>query len=230
MAASENAYESFAEWKVRRIPEPVKEPEETYGERLKTWVLSSIGIDGTAKELFLYLENSKVATLKDLAEHVNEEPEQVLELVDQLYSTGLVERLGKAYYVREPLSTSIVRRLLPRITESLRSIARAESRARSDATYYHIVRGRAFSDVESAIAACKEISRVGETATVRVVGVQSYNDEAVEVDGPVVDYGYAPQHLVVVTASGEKIVVGNRNSRGADVKAHSIIVKGEKNE
>ncbi|UCB60514.1 MAG: hypothetical protein JSW72_00125, partial [Candidatus Bathyarchaeota archaeon] len=130
----------------------------------------------------------------------------------------------------EPLSTSIVRRLIPRITESLRSIAKAESRARSDATYYHTMRGRAFSDVGSAVAACKEISRVGVTPTARVVGVHSYNDETVEVEGPVSGYGHAPQHLVIITESGEKIVVGNRNSRGADVKAHSIIVKGEKNE
>jgi hypothetical protein len=230
MSVSKNEYESFAEWKIRRIPEPSKEPHETYGQRLKTWVLSSIGIDGTAKELFIYLENSKAATLEDLAKHVNEEPEEVLKLVDLLYSTGLVERLGKAYYVREPLSTSIVRRLIPRITESLRNIAKAESRARSDATYYRTMRGRAFSDVGSAIAACKEISCMGGSPIARVVGVHSYNDETVEVEGPVSDYGHTPQHLVIITESGEKVVVGNRNSRGADVKAHSIIVKGEKNE
>jgi len=181
MSASqnENEYETFAEWKVRRIPEPFKEPHDTYGQRLKDWVLSSIGIDGTAKELFLYLENSKVATLEDLARHINKEPEEIRELIDLLYSTGLIERLGKAYYVREPLSTSIVRRLIPRITESLRNIAKAESQARSDATYYYTMRGRAFSDVGSAIAACKEISRVGGSPIARVVGVHSYNDEAI---------------------------------------------------
>ncbi len=230
MVASGNEYESFAEWKVRRIPEPFKEPHETYAERLKDWVLSSIGIDGTARELFLYLENAKVATLDDLAKHANEEPEEIIELVDLLYATGLIDHLGKAYYVRETLSTSIVRRLIPRITENLRSIAKAESRARSDATYYHTLRGRAFSDVGSAIAACKEISRMGGSPLARVVGVHSYNDETVEVEGPVSDYGHAPQHLTIITASGEKLVVGNRNSKGADVKAHSIIVKGEKHE
>ncbi len=227
MTASESEYESFAEWKVRRLPEPAKEPHDTYGPRLKTWVLSSIGIDGTAKELFLYLENSKVATLDDLAKQVNEEPEEVLELLDLLYSTGLIERLGKAYYVREPLSTSIVRRLIPRITESLRTLAKTESRARSDATYYRTMQGRAFSDVGSAIAACKEIARAGGSPMARVVGVHSYNDDTVEVEGPVSEYGHAPQHLVIITASGEKLVVGNRNSHGADVKAHSIIVKGD---
>jgi hypothetical protein len=230
MGASESEYESFAEWKVRRIPEPSKEPRDTYGDRLKTWVLSSIGIEGPAQELFLYLENSKVGTVDDLAQHIDAEPEDVLELMDLLYATGLIDRLGKAYYVREPLSTSIVRRLIPRITESLRTIANAESRARTDATHHLTLRGRAFSDIGSAVAACKEVSRVGGSPIARVVGVRSYNDETVEVEGPVADYGHAPQHLVIITASGEKLVVGNRHSRGADVKAHSIIVRGEKNE
>jgi predicted transcriptional regulator len=230
MSASENEYESFVEWKIRRIPEPLKEPHETYGQRLKDWVLSSIGIDGTAKELFLYLENSKVATLEDLAKHVEEEASEVRELLDLLYSTGLIERLGKAYYVQKPLSTSIVRRLIPRITESLRNIAKAESRARSDATYYYTLRGRAFSDIGNAIVACKEISRVGGNPMGKVMGVRSYNDETVEVEGLVSDYGYSPQHLVIITESGEKVIVGNQNSRGTDVKAHSIIIKGEKNE
>jgi len=230
MSESENEYENLVEWKIRHIPEPLKEPHETYGQRLKDWVLSSIGIDGTAKELFLYLENSKVATLEDLAKHVKEEPSEIRELLDLLYSTGLIERLGKAYYVQKPLSTSIVRRLIPRITESLRNIAKAESRARSDATYYYTLRGRAFSDIGSAIVACKEISRMGGSPIGRVVGVRSYNDETVEVEGLVSDYGYSPQHLVIITESGEKVIVGNRNSRGTDVKAHSIIIKGEKNE
>jgi hypothetical protein len=230
MTASKSTYESFAEWKIRRIPAPAKAPKDTYSQRLKEWVLSSIGIDGMAKELFFYLENSKVATVEDLTKHVKEAPEDILERVDLLYSTGLIERLGKAYYVKEPLSTSIVKRLIPRITESLRTIAKTESTARSDATYYHMMRGRAFSDVGSAIAACKEISRVGGSPRARAIGVHSYNDETVEVEGPVSDYGQAPHHLVIITESGEKIIVGNRSSRGADVKAHSIIVKGEKHE
>lgn len=229
-AASEIEYESFAEWKVRRMPEPTKEPHDTYGERLKAWVLSSIGIDEPARDLYLYLQNSKVATIHDLAQHANAQPEDIREHLDLLYATGLIDRLGKAYYVREPLSTSITRRLIPRITESLRSIAKAESGARSDATHYLTLRGRAFSDVGSAIVACKEISRAGASPIARIIGVHSYNDETIEVEGPVTDYGHAPQHLVIITASGEKLVVGNRNSRGADVKAHSIIVKGEKNE
>lgn len=227
---TEPEHECFAEWKVRKIPKPPKDPQDTYVQRLRTWALSSIGIDGKAKELLSYIEDSKTATIQDLASYAEESPEEVLERVDLLYSTGLVDRLGKAYFVREPISTSIVKKLIPRITESLRSVARVESKSRSDADYYHKMRGRGFSDIGSAMVACKEITRAGSTPTARVVGVRSYNDESVEVEGPVIDYGHSPQHLVIITESGEKIVVGNKQARGADIKAHTIIVKGETNE
>jgi len=177
-------------------------------------------IEGTAKDLFLYIEDSNVATIEELAKHIGAEPELILQHVDLLYSVGLIHRVGKAYFVREPVSTSIVRRLIPRITENLRKIAKAESRSRSDTSYYYKMRGRAFSEVGSAIAACKEISHTGGSPIARVVGIHSFNNESVEVEGPVSNYGYSPQHLVVITESGGKVVVGNKNSKGADVQAH----------
>lgn len=226
----EKAYEFFAEWTVRRIPKPSKEPRETYNQRMKDWVLSSIGLDANAKEIFSYIENSKTATVEDLTEQFNEDQDEIIRNLDLLYSNGLVERLGRAYFVREPVSRSIVKRLIPRITESLRNIARVESKTRADSSYYQKLRGRSFTDVGSAITACKEISHAGASPVARVVGAYSYNDESVEVEGPVLDYGYTPQHLVIVTGSGEKVTIGNRHARGADVKAHSIVIKGDKNE
>jgi len=228
--SAEQQYDFFAEWKVRRIPEPSREPPETYGQRLKDWALSSVGVDGAAKEIFLFIENSKIATIEEIAEHMDEKPEGIVEHVDMLYSTGLIERMGRAYFIRNPLSTSIVRRLIPRITESLRIIAKAESKCRSDATIYHKMKGRAFSDIGSAIVACKEMTRAGISPVARAVGIRSYSDESIEVEGPVIGYGHSPLHLVIVTESGERIVVGNREAKGADVEAHSIIVKGEKDE
>ncbi len=230
MNDSELQYEYFVEWKVRRIPKPSKEPTETYNQRLKEWVLSSIGIEGTTKNVYEYIENSNTATLKEIAEHIKKTPEETLEHVDQLYSIGLIEHIGKAYFMRDSMSSSIVKRLIPRITENLRSVAKVESRSRTDSSYYQKMRGRAFSDVGSAIAACKEITRLGRAPIARAVGVHSINDETIEVEGPVSNYGHSPQHLVIISESGEKVVVGNRNSRGADMKAHSIIIKGDKNE
>jgi len=230
LSESEPQYEFFVEWKVRHIPEPSKEPKATYNQRIKEWTLSSIGVEGTTREIFKYIEDSDATTIDDLADHVKKTPDETLEHVDQLYSLGLIDHIGKAYFVRESVSTSIVKRLIPRITENLRTIAKVESRSRSDSAYYQKMRGRAFSDVGSAIAACKEITRLGKAPVARAIGVHSFNDETVEVEGPVSNYGHSPQHLVIISESGEKVVVGNRNSRGADIQAHSIIIKGDRNE
>ena len=230
MKEPEPQYEFFVEWKVRRIPEPSKEPEVTYNQGIKEWALSSIGVEGATKDVLKYIEDSDAATIDDLAEHIKKTPDETREHVDQLYSLGLVDHVGKAYFVRESVSSSIVKHLIPRITENLRSIAKVESRSRSDSGYYQKMRGSAFSDVGSAIAACKEITRLGRAPTARAIGVHSFNGEAIEVEGPVANYGYNPLHLVIISESGEKVVVGNRDSKGADVQAHSIIVKGDKNE
>ncbi len=228
MKEHEQEYEFFVEWKVRRIPEPSKEPQETYNQRIKEWALSSVGVEGATSDVLKYIEDSDAATIDDLADHIKKTPEETREHVDQLYSLGLIDHVGKAYFVRESVSSSIVKWLIPRITENLRSIARVESRSRSDSGYYQKMRGRAFSDVGSAIAACKEITRLGRAPTARAIGVHSFNGEAIEVEGPVSNYGYNPLHLVIISESGEKVVVGNKNSKGADVQAHSIIVKGDK--
>lgn len=223
-------YEPLAEWRIRRIPEPPKDPKETYEERMKGWVLSSVGIDGVAQDLFLYLEKMEMATAEDLASHVGVGPEEILGNVDALYTAGLINRIGKAFYVKEPLSVSIVRRLIPRITESLRKIAKMESGSRSDADYYMKMKGRSFSDVGEAVTACKEVSRLGGSPFARVVGTHSYTDESVEVEGPVLKYGHDHNHLVLVSESGEKVVVGGRHARGVDVRAHSIMVRGDGDE
>ena len=230
MSLTLSEFEYLAEWKVRRIPEPPTEPKESYDDRLKTWVLSSMGIEGAAQGLFIYLENAKMATLEDLAGHLKMGLDEAQDHVDLLYTVGLVEKVGKAYYVRERLSSSITKRLIPRITESLMEVARAESRTRSDADYYLKMRGRAFSDVGEAVVACKEVSRMGVTPVVRIVGNRGYDDESVGVEGLALEYGHDPKHLVVLSESGERVVVGGKYSRGVDVKAHTVIVRGEKDE
>ncbi len=88
MKESEQQYEFFVEWKVRRIPEPSKEPRESYNQRIKEWALSSIGVEGTTRAVLKYIEDSDAATIDDLAEHIKKTPEETLEHVDQLYSLG----------------------------------------------------------------------------------------------------------------------------------------------
>ncbi len=221
-------FEYLAEWKVRRIPDPPKEPRDTYDQRLKSWVLSSIGVEGPAQDIYLYLENVDIATIEDLERHTGRDIETISDYVDLLYTTGLIDRMGQAYFVREALSTSIVRKLIPRITENLRTVAKMESSSRSDADYYLRMKGRSYSNVDEALVACREISRLGGTPIARITGTHGYTEESVEVEGPVVHH--EPHSLVILSESGEKVVVGNLHARGVDVRAHSIVVRGEKNE
>lgn len=128
-------FQVFAEWRIRRIPEPPREPRETYNERVKRWTLSSIGVEGMTQDIFLYLEKADMATVDDLAKHFKLGVEEVQRTLDLLYTVGLIDKIGKAYQVRGDLSTSIIRQLIPRITETLRSIVKVESDTRSYRAY-----------------------------------------------------------------------------------------------
>ena len=171
-----------------------------------------------------------MATVEELSGYFTIDTVTLYGYLDNLYTYGLIDKMGKAYYIKETLSKAITQRLVPRITESLREIASAESSGRHQLNSLHKMKGKAFSDLGEAIVACKEIEKLSATPVVRIVGVKGYNDESVEVEGPVIKYSQHPNTLVVIPESGEKIVVGGRHTKGVDVKAHTVIVRGEKNE
>lgn len=223
-------FQIYAEWKIRRLPEPLTEPKETYGERVKRWAMSSIGIDNITQDVMLYLEKTKMGTADELATHFVTDVEKVLESLDALYTAGLINRLGKAFIAQEDISSAITQRLIPRIMETLRGIAKVESSSRSYADFYRSVKGRAFSDIREAVVACNEIFRMGGSPSVRVLGVQGYTDQSVEVEGPVLKCGLDPAYVTIVSGSGDKVVIGGREAKGVDVRAHTVIIKGEKNE
>jgi len=223
-------FEYLAEWKVRRISIPSSEPSEAYGQRLKAWALSSIGVEGTAQDIYVYLANASLATAEDLSSHTGIPVDEVLDAVDTLYTAGLIDKMGRAYFTSGTLSKSIVQRLIPRITESLKEVAKAESSSRSEAEHYHKMKGRAFSDIREAVSAYREISRMGATPMARAVGSHGYSEEYVEVEGLIIDHGRNPPNLVVLTDSGEKMIVGGEHARGVDIRAQTVIVRGERNE
>ena len=223
-------FEYLVEWKVRRIPAPPGEPRESYDRRLKEWALSSIGVEGTAQDIYVYLANASMATAEDLSSHTGISVEEVHEAVDTLYTAGLIDKMGRAYFVSCTLSRSIVNKLIPRITESLKEVAKAESSSRTEAEHYHRMKGRAYSDIREAVSAYREISRMGATAMARAVGVHGYSDEYVEVEGLIIDHGRSPTNLVVLTESGEKMIVGGEHARGVDIRAQTVVVRGEQSE
>ncbi len=221
-------FEFLAEWKVRRIPKPARDPPETYKERLKYWVLSSVGVEGREHEIYSYMESNDMATAEELSGYFSMDPGELYGHLDNLYTYGLIDKMGKAFYIKENLSKAITQRLVPRITENLREIASAESSGRHQVNVIHKMKGRAFSDLGEAVVACKEIEKLNGTPIARAVGMKGYDDESVEVEGPVIKYNRYPSSLVIIAESGEKIVVGGRHTKGVDVKAHTVIVRGEK--
>ena len=224
----EKNYDSLVEWRIRRIPPPEKEPRETYDERVKEWVLTSMGLDESDKIIYRLIEYSNMVTNEDLVENLALSEDQVTDGLDQLYSTGLIEKLGKAYYVKDKPSKSIVKKLLPRINESLRVIASVESSSRNIHDPMLKLSGKSFKRVSDAIAACKYLTREGFTVMGRVIGVQVFSKELVEFEGPVLDY--ESRCITLLTETGEKVNVGDGHAKGVDVKAHTVIIRGARNE
>lgn len=223
-------FEFLAEWKVRRIPKPARDPPETYSDRLKKWVLSSLGVEGRENEIYSYLEGNNMATVEELSNYFKMDEAEIYSHLDNLYTYGLIDKMGKAYYIKEELSRAITQRLVPRITENLREIASAESHGKHQMQVFYKLKGRAFSDLDEAVVACKEIEMVSGTPVARAIGVKGYDDESVEVEGPVIRYTYHPSTIVILSETGERMVVGGRHTKGVDVKAHTVIVRGEKDE
>ncbi|MBN1682096.1 hypothetical protein JW865_00915 [Candidatus Bathyarchaeota archaeon] len=220
-------FEYLVEWRVRNIQLPEKEPEETYNQRIKDWTFSSLGLDKKTQEVYNFIDVKKIATLDDLTKFLNASTEVVQGYLDDLYSIGIIEKMGKAYYITDSLSSAIIRKLIPRITESLRVVALTESKARSASDNLLKLKGKAFGNVSDALPFLGDMKRKGINPMVKVIGVQSSSDETVEIEGPIIDLDYRNHYITMVSSSGEKIVVGGRQSNGVDLKAHSIIIKGE---
>jgi hypothetical protein len=225
-----NDYEALVEWRIKRIPPPEKEPRETYDDRIKEWVLNSMGIDETVQSLYTLIETSNMVTIEDMMSKLGMDEQQLDEGLDQLYSAGLIEKLGKAYYVKDKLSTSIVNKLIPRINESLRTIASVESASRSRIDPMLKLRGKSFNRISEAIAAYKWLTREGMTVRGRAIGVQAYSDELIEVEGLLLGVDTETRCITLLTETGEKMMIGDKHARGVDVKAQTVIIRGVRNE
>lgn len=120
--------EVLAEWTIRRL-RPLKEPpEEGYPEKVKRWVLFSLGLDKTHQDIFLHLEENFSSTTTEIAGKFNISPNTARKYLDELHTVGLVDYVGREYTLTyESLSRAIELMLIPRITDTLRTIARGAS-------------------------------------------------------------------------------------------------------
>lgn len=121
-------FEVLAEWTIRRLRPLQDVSEEDYPENAKRWVLYSLGLDQLHQDIFLHLEENLRSTTTDIASKFDISSNTARKYLDELHTVGLVDYIGREYTLTyESLSRAIELMLIPRITDTLRTIARGAS-------------------------------------------------------------------------------------------------------
>jgi predicted transcriptional regulator len=121
-------FEVLAEWTVRRLRPLQDVSEEDYPEKIKRWVIHSLGLDKLHQDIFLHLEKNIRSTTTDIATQFDISPNTARKYLDELHTVGLVDYIGREYTLTyESLSRAIELMLIPRITDTLRTIAKGAS-------------------------------------------------------------------------------------------------------
>lgn len=118
-------FEILAEWTIRRLRPLQEVSEEDSSEKFKRWVLYSLGLDKLHQDIFLHLEKNLRSTTTDIASEFDISSNTARKYLDELHTVGLVDYIGREYTLTyESLSRAIELMLIPRITDTLRTIAR----------------------------------------------------------------------------------------------------------
>jgi hypothetical protein len=121
-------FEVLAEWTVRRLRPLQDVSDEDYPEKIKRWVIYSLGLDKLHQDIYLHLEQNFRSTTTDIASEFDISPNTARKYLDELHTVGLVDYLGREYTLTyESLSRAIELMLIPRITDTLRTIAKGAS-------------------------------------------------------------------------------------------------------
>jgi len=111
-------YEVIFEFKIRLIrPKPERGSE-------VDWALMSLGIDELGREIYKVLLRNEALTLSEILSIISEQEDKVVDALDTLYSLGLIEKLGEAYFVSKDLPICIKTRTKRVIERVLNEIAR----------------------------------------------------------------------------------------------------------
>ncbi len=211
----------FMEWRIRKLNPPSPRPKENYEERCKRWILYSLGFDEKAQNIFLLIERKNMITVDEIVDNVGLSLEEVEDIVDRLYSYGLIDKIGKAYFIRKTLSESIIGNLIPRLTDTLQMIAKVDSSLRVKKNSF---RGKIFSNVRDFITRYRDMLDSESKIRIRVIGVIPDSERGIEERGIVKSYDYWDRIIEIITFDGKTIIVGDR-ANGVDIKVNTIIVE-----
>jgi len=129
-------FEVLAEWVVRKLKLPEAIPAEKREEIIKRWVLYSLGLDKLAQDVYLYIEQKGSATSTEVAKRFNISPNTARKYLDDLHTLGLVDYIGREYRLEfTTLSKAIELALIPRIEDTLKTIARVAKMVEEEVLY-----------------------------------------------------------------------------------------------
>jgi len=129
-------FEVLAEWIVRKLRLPEAIPEEKREEYIKRWVMYSLGLEKTAQDIYLYIERKGSVTSTEIAKQFNISPNTARKYLDDLHTLGLVDYIGREYRLEfRSLSKAIEMALIPRIEDTLRTIAKTARLVEREITY-----------------------------------------------------------------------------------------------
>jgi len=118
-------YEVLFEFRIRLLrPKPGK------GSELD-WALSSLGVDELGVKIYKLLLESEGLTFDEIVSRIGAEPGKIMDSLDQLYSLGLIDKLGSTYFISRDLSSSIRTRTLKVLQKVLDDIAKVVERGGS---------------------------------------------------------------------------------------------------
>ncbi|RLE70602.1 MAG: hypothetical protein DRJ37_06280 [Thermoprotei archaeon] len=212
-------FEVLAEWRIYRIKPPTTGSEE----EIRKWALKSLGLDDLEFKIYDYICSKNTVTVEDIVSKFELEEENAREILDKLYTIGLVEKIGKAYYIKYPLREALIKKTLPRVMEVLKTIAKVYS-SRNVWFFSKSVRGKSFNSVREAIPYIKYLKAVS-VPKVRIIGSHVYSGDIVEFEGIVDDIDLENHSITVISNMGEEVEVGDFDSKGIDVEASTIIIE-----
>jgi DNA-binding Lrp family transcriptional regulator len=123
-------FEILAEWTIRRLRPLDASSEDDYQEKVKRWILYSLGLDKITQDIFLYLEKAGRTTTTEVSSKFGMSPNTARKYLDDLHTIGFVDYVGREYNLTyESISRAIELMLIPRITDALRTISKGASSA-----------------------------------------------------------------------------------------------------